>query len=73
MQPNSRKFHGASIRATNTAHGTIHDREAAIQARRAGIGGQASPFSEPVTVFLGVPQNESDAAAASGPGLQIAA
>ncbi len=28
-----------------------------LQARRAGVSGQASPFSEPLTVFLGVPQD----------------
>ncbi|MFM9996724.1 MAG: hypothetical protein ACKVU4_13105 [Phycisphaerales bacterium] len=33
-----------------------------LQARRSGIGGQSSPFSEPLTVFLGVPQ-DSDAGA----------
>lgn len=29
-----------------------------LQARRAGNSGRSSPFSEPLTVFLGVPQDE---------------
>ncbi len=41
-----------------------------LQARRAGVGGQASPFSEPLTVFLGVPQ---EGAEEGGQGLQLAA
>ncbi len=35
-----------------------------LQARRAGNSGQSSPFSEPLTVFLGVPQDEEAGAQA---------